>query len=146
MGLVQSILFDTGVAIFLISVCILIEQIAVIERYTLRQRVPGLVMNTVGTILSTGLSWPLQKLWGELGLAPAMILPLWNWLEPLGALGYAIQFLLLITIADFLAYWRHRAEHKWFWAIHVVHHSPTELHAANDIGHPVQIVFSLLFI
>jgi hypothetical protein len=30
--------------------------------------------------------------------------------------------------------------------IHPVHRSPTKLHAANDIGHPVQIWFSVLII
>jgi sterol desaturase/sphingolipid hydroxylase (fatty acid hydroxylase superfamily) len=48
--------------------------------------------------------------------------------------------------SDFLVYWRHRAEHKWFWPIHVVHHSPTELHAANDIGHPAQVWINALFV
>ena len=50
------------------------------------------------------------------------------------------------ALTDFLVYWRHRAEHKLFWPIHAVHHSPTELHAANDIGHPMQVWFSIVFI
>src|SRR5205085_6006881 len=32
------------------------------------------------------------------------------------------------------------------WPVHKVHHSPTELHAANNIGHPIQSLFSWGFI
>lgn len=131
---------------FLLATCIAIEHIAVIERFTLRQRFPGVLMNLVGTVLGIGLVWPVHRLWINLGISPVMV-PLWPWLKPLGLIGYALQFLTLIVVADFLAYWRHRAEHtKWLWPIHKVHHSPTELHAANDIGHPVQGFFSLAFI
>jgi sterol desaturase/sphingolipid hydroxylase (fatty acid hydroxylase superfamily) len=64
----------------------------------------------------------------------------------LGTTGWILQMLLLVAFADFLAYWRHRAEHAWFWRVHVVHHAPRELHAANDIGHPLQAFFNFAFI
>ncbi len=146
MGLVTRAALEAGFGVFVILVCVIIEQFAVIERYSLRSRIPGILMNIAGASLSVGLIWPIGLLWGALGIAPLITLPLWNWLQPLGWVAYPIQFLLLVLIADFLAYWRHRAEHSWFWPIHAVHHSPTELHAANDIGHPVQIWFSIVFI
>ena len=132
--------------IYIIFVCCVIERIAAMKRYSLAERLPGFLMNVAQVVLSGILVWPLVKLWAILGVGPVMTVSLWRLLSPLGPLGYAIQFLLLVLLADFLAYWRHRAEHKWFWPIHVVHHSPTELHAANDIGHPVQVLFSLVFI
>jgi len=52
----------------------------------------------------------------------------------------------LILFGDFLEYWRHRAEHAWFWPIHAVHHAPTDLHAANGFGHPLQVITSFLFV
>lgn len=146
MELVTRAALEAGFGVFIILVCVIIEQFAVIERYSLRSRVPGVMMNIVGASFSVGLIWPISMFWNALGIAPAITLPLWTWLEPLGWIGFALQFLLLVLIADLLAYWRHRVEHKWFWPIHAVHHAPTELHAANDIGHPVQIWFTILFI
>lgn len=134
------------ICLFPFFVAIIIEQIAVIERYSLRDRIPGLAMNAVLGMLGPSLVWPLQRLWDWLGVGSAITIPLWTWLGPLGAAGYALQILVLVASADFLAYWRHRAEHKWFWPIHAVHHVPTELHAANDYGHPLQNLVNLLFV
>src|SRR5690348_8430022 len=93
-------------------------------------------MNAAQMVFSVALMWPLLKLWGALGIRALATIPLWRWLAPLGTAGIIIQWLIGVLIADFFIYWRHRAEHKWFWPIHAVHHAPTELHAANDIGHP----------
>lgn len=146
MDQLADIALNIGLTLFTIAVCVAIEQFSVIERYSVAARIPGALMNAVGVIGSIFLMWPIHKLWGWIDPGAIMVIPLWQWLQPLGGVGYALQFLLLILIADFLAYWRHRAEHAWFWPIHVVHHAPHELHAANDIGHPVQVWFSVLFI
>jgi sterol desaturase/sphingolipid hydroxylase (fatty acid hydroxylase superfamily) len=141
-----DIALNIGLTLFTIAVCVAIEQFSAIERYSLPARIPGALMNGAGVIFSIALVWPIHQLWGRIDPGAIMVIPLWQWLQRLGGLGYALQFLLLILIADFLAYWRHRAEHRWFWPIHVVHHAPHELHAANDIGHPVQVLFSVVFI
>lgn len=132
--------------LWILLICCIIEHIGIIERFSLGARIPGVLMNLAQVYLGIALIVPVAQLWNFLGLGTVMRIPLWSWLSPLGLVGYALQWLTLVVVADFLAYWRHRAEHKWFWQIHAVHHSPTELHAANDIGHPVQIWFSLLFI
>ncbi|MEO7277173.1 MAG: sterol desaturase family protein [Sphingomicrobium sp.] len=134
------------VCLFPFFVVILIEQIAPIERFSMRDRLPGLVMNVVLVTLGPALVWPLQRLWIWLGVAHSVTIPLWTWLAPLGIAGYALQILFLVALADFLVYWRHRAEHRWFWPIHAVHHVPTELHAANDYGHPGQTIVNLIFV
>jgi sterol desaturase/sphingolipid hydroxylase (fatty acid hydroxylase superfamily) len=126
--------------------CIVLEHVGPLERYSIRDRVAGLLMNGVSMALSFVLVMPLAALWRALGIAPAVTIPLWQWLEPLGVVGLAVQFLVLVAFADFLAYWRHRAEHAFFWPVHAVHHSPRELHAANSIGHSLQTLFSLTFI
>lgn len=137
---------EIALTLFTIAVCVAIEQVSALERYSLKARIPGTLMNAAGVIGSIVLMWPIHKLWSWLDPHAILNIPLWQWLQPMGGLGYALQFLLLVVVADFLAYWRHRAEHRWFWPIHVVHHSPHELHAANDIGHPVQVLFSIAFI
>jgi sterol desaturase/sphingolipid hydroxylase (fatty acid hydroxylase superfamily) len=143
---IAYITVSLGLTLFIILVCVAIEHFSVIERYPLKARVPGALMNTAGTVASIALMWPINLLWPYIDPGALMVLPLWQWLAPLGIVGYAMQWLILIMVADFLAYWRHRAEHRWFWPIHVVHHSPHELHAANDIGHPIQVFFSIVFI
>jgi sterol desaturase/sphingolipid hydroxylase (fatty acid hydroxylase superfamily) len=134
------------VTVIIITVCSIIEHISPIERYSIRARLPGLAMNLVQGPLTMALAWPIGNFWRSLEIGKLITLPLWAWLVPLGTVGYALQFLALALIADFLVYWRHRAEHKLFWPVHAVHHSPTELHAANDIGHPMQVWFSIVFI
>jgi sterol desaturase/sphingolipid hydroxylase (fatty acid hydroxylase superfamily) len=129
-----------------IIVCTVIEHISVIERYSLRARLPGLAMNLIQVPLTMALAWPITNFWWSLGIGNRIVIPLWKWLAPLGALGFALQILVIAMVTDFLIYWRHRTEHKLFWPIHAVHHSPTELHAANDIEHPMQVWFSIVFI
>jgi sterol desaturase/sphingolipid hydroxylase (fatty acid hydroxylase superfamily) len=132
---------------FMFGLCIAIEYIAPIERYTMKDRIPGLTFQVVGMFAGFAFMWPIQTLWQSMGATAWMLVPLWDWLKPLGAVGYALHFLAILTIADFLAYWRHRAEHsRWLWPVHAVHHAPTELHAANNLAHPIQGLFSLVFI
>lgn len=145
MAFIYTLLIGTAIYLFLMALCIMTEHVAVIERFTMRQRLPGMLMNVVGTAGGIGLAWPLKQLWNGMGLK--FMVPLWQYLQPLGLAGYIVQFTLLVALADFLAYWRHRVEHsRWWWPVHKVHHSPTELHAANDIGHPIQALFTLLFV
>ena len=129
-----------------IVLCTIVEHISAIERYSLGARLPGLAMNIVQRPLSLLLAWPISNFWQSLSIGKLITIPLWSWLAPLGLVGYALQFVALAMLADFLTYWRHRAEHKLFWPIHAVHHAPRELHAANDIGHPMQVWFSLVFV
>lgn len=126
--------------------CALVEQLAPIERYSLHSRVSGIAMNMAQFVLTPLFAWPIQRAFGAIGVAPAITIPLWTWLSPLGVAGYALELIILLAASDFLIYCRHRAEHKWFWPIHAVHHAPTELHAANDIGHPAQVWAHLLFV
>lgn len=128
----------------LFAICIAIEHIASIERYSLRSRIPGLISQVLLIVFGGALTWTLQGLWLSLGIG-GVVVPLYDWLKPL-PFGGAIYGVALLVIVDFLTYWRHRAEHKWFWPIHAVHHSVTELHAANDLGHPLQAIPNLLFV
>jgi sterol desaturase/sphingolipid hydroxylase (fatty acid hydroxylase superfamily) len=137
-----------GVGLLLLAAFIAIEYILPIrERYTLRQRIPGVLMGIATVPVAMALMWPVQLMWKDLGLGPWIIVPLWDWLKPWGLAGAIAFYFVIGVMSDFFAYWRHRAEHtKWLWPIHVVHHAPTELHAANNIGHPAQALFNLPFI
>lgn len=135
-----------GLAALTLFACILVEQLAAREPIGWRARAPGLAMNLVGSAATFAMTWPLNLLWDRLGVPRLITLPVWETLAPLGGLRTGLHFLFLALFADFLAYWRHRFEHRVFWPIHSVHHSPDELHAANDIGHPLQLFYAALFI
>ncbi|MFL0412449.1 sterol desaturase family protein [uncultured Sphingomonas sp.] len=132
-------------AVVLLAACVVIEIVAGTERLRLRDRATGAMLVLIGSALAPVISWPLQKLWFALDLGH-IVVPLWPALEPLGVVGYGIAVACFVLLMDFLRYWRHRAEHRWFWSIHKVHHSPTELHAANSIGHPLQVIPDFLFV
>ena len=143
---VWAMAVTVGLSVATLLWCSLLEKVGPRERITWRDRVPGVMMNSAGSACTFLLVWPLSKLWLTLGISAQITIPLWRWLEPLGWLGLGLQFLCLALLADFLAYWRHRFEHRVLWPIHSVHHAPRHLHAANDIGHPLQALYGVAFL
>jgi sterol desaturase/sphingolipid hydroxylase (fatty acid hydroxylase superfamily) len=133
-------------AMVVVAICIAIEHVATVEHYTLKQRWRGLLFTLVGGFLTGAGAWALQQAWNRTEIGNWIVIPVWDWLRPLGLLGVAVFAVISFGAYDFLAYWRHRAEHKWFWPIHVPHHSPTELHAANSWSHPLAVIPGFLFI
>jgi len=74
---------------------------------------------------------------------------------PLVSLPDGLQLALILIVGDFMSYWLHRLLHtRWFWPIHAIHHSPTELdwmstlraHPFNELVSraPKMVVFVLL--
>ena len=60
------------------------------------------------------------------------------------SLPYAAQVALYLVIGDFIAYWIHRAEHrfKFMWAFHTTHHSQERLTFATTTRfHPVEMIY-----
>jgi sterol desaturase/sphingolipid hydroxylase (fatty acid hydroxylase superfamily) len=50
--------------------------------------------------------------------------------------------LLFLVLTDFLAYWVHRARHRWdwWWELHKLHHSASEFNViTTSRGHPLDI-------
>lgn len=73
----------------------------------------------------------------------------WLWLLTLRAYASSLPFLAQLTItlviADFLAYWIHRAYHRFplLWAFHVVHHTSEELDwLSTSRLHPVSQILN----
>ncbi|HYC95516.1 MAG TPA: sterol desaturase family protein [Sphingomicrobium sp.] len=115
---------------------ILIEAIFLIERRPLR-RAQGILFQFAFLILSGLVAWPLGMLWSANDL---------QFLPPLQSWAGVWSLPILIVVIDFLDYWEHRFEHRFFWRVHKVHHSPDDLHAANTFGHPLQVIPSKLLI
>ena len=50
------------------------------------------------------------------------------------------------AVYDFFFYWFHRAQHRWFWRYHAVHHSVRELNAVNAYHHITEPFFQAVFL
>jgi sterol desaturase/sphingolipid hydroxylase (fatty acid hydroxylase superfamily) len=147
LGLVQAIAFGVATMATLLATCIAIERIAPREaRVPVADLFPGVLFQILLPATTVLITIPLQRLYVLAGAAEIIAIPLGSWLQPLGVFGSVLWCAFALLLVDFLTYWKHRAEHRWFWPIHAVHHSPTDLHAASSYGHPLQTVTMFLFI
>lgn len=97
--------------------------------YPLRRRLPGLGFNIATTIGGGVLVSSLSMLWARAGVTAIVLVPI------RGVLGDVLSVATSLLFFDLIEYWNHRFQHRFLWRIHVVHHSQTELHAANDYAH-----------
>ncbi|WP_341711310.1 sterol desaturase family protein [Erythrobacter sp.] len=79
----------------------------------------------------------LSEAVGKYGLLPGL------WLR----LPDGLTVLLAVVLIDFVAYWRHRAEHlEGIWRFHATHHADTAIHFLSvQRKHPVAKIIGLLF-
>lgn len=126
--------------LFMLSIIIATEYVAPIRRYPLRSRLRGMLywilFAQIGGLATLGLGHALKSV----GVQPLVTIPL-----P-GLVGDAAAIIIALILYDFLGYWHHRALHRYFWPIHALHHSQTELHAANGYGHFLEKVTLFLFL
>lgn len=59
---------------------------------------------------------------------------------------YLVAPLLGMILYDFFGYWLHRAQHKWLWQFHAIHHSIEELSGINSYFHWTEQFFRIAFI
>jgi sterol desaturase/sphingolipid hydroxylase (fatty acid hydroxylase superfamily) len=84
----------------------------------------------------------------KLSPRPLVIIPLNGWFAHpwIHWSMYVIAPLLGMILYDFFGYWLHRAQHKWFWRFHSVHHSIEELSGINSYFHWTEPFFRICFI
>lgn len=130
--------FWTGVAsaMVLLAAAVAVELISPKTPYTLGSRVPGVMLSLGGTIIISLMIPPLKFLWSRLGVPPVLHLHI----------GYFGSVAAMILLMDFLAYWRHRLLHRLWWRFHALHHSATELHAANSYAHVFEALPNLAIV
>ncbi|MFI4934234.1 MAG: sterol desaturase family protein [Caulobacterales bacterium] len=81
----------------------------------------------------------LLQIWAPLGVKP--LLPD---LAPAGLprpLGVLIAALAAAFIGDFFYYWCHRAQHRFLWRFHAVHHSVREMSGVSGYHHVSEELF-----
>jgi sterol desaturase/sphingolipid hydroxylase (fatty acid hydroxylase superfamily) len=121
-----------------LTICFIIEVLVPLERVRWKSRLNGSLFSVILAVASVIAAFYLARLWRSLGILP-LLPPIEQWA------GWAAVPLTLIAL-DFLKYWEHRFEHRFMWAVHKVHHAPTDLHAANAYGHPLQAIPMFLFL
>jgi sterol desaturase/sphingolipid hydroxylase (fatty acid hydroxylase superfamily) len=98
---------------------------------------------------ATALVMVYVKLWQDaFQVQPLVVLPLTDWFShpSMSWLAYLICPLMAFMIYDFFQYWMHRAQHKFFWKQHAVHHSIDELSGINSYFHWTEELFRAVFI
>lgn len=81
-----------------------------------------------------------NALWRWIGVAPLVTIPLdFGWAGT--ALAWVLAPLAGAVVADFFFYWFHRAQHRWLWRWHAVHHSVRDLSAINAYHHVSEPLF-----
>lgn len=120
-----------------LAICVLLEFISPRTRYRLRDRFPGSLFIIFLPVFAVLTAIPIQALLRYAGVDP---------IANLSAVGIVGVLFVTIVLKDFLNYWQHRFDHWALWPIHSVHHSQTDLHAANGYAHPFQAFSEILFI
>lgn len=133
-----QIAFQLIVAAIILSIAVTVELIRPIENIRWNSRGLGSLFSSVLISCAVLLSFALSRAKAELGFQP-ILPPIETWAGP-----FALP--LLLVLSDFLAYWEHRFEHRFYWRVHRVHHSPADVHAANNYGHPLFLIPTLIFI
>lgn len=138
MSLLIGTLFSVSLALVFLGACFALEwALPRGERVKMADRFPGALLSLLSPVSAVLLSRPLYLALGAIGFRFSV---------PLSELGLVGGTIVMLLVVDFLAYWRHRFEHTIFWPLHVAHHVPTDLHAANGYQHPLQVIPNFLFI
>ena len=116
------------------------------EGSPIASRLSGLVFWAVWLPVTGITNFLLLELWGAIGLPPLFSV------DAVHAMGWAGPFavtgamLIGLLVADFFAYWYHRAQHAWLWRFHAVHHSVRDLNGVNSFHHVSEAFFNMLII
>lgn len=126
------------------SVMTAVELLTPRERQSLRGRLPGLLFWALWLAVS-GIAYAgFRVLWTAIGIPPLLTLPTgagWG-----GPVAWVVAPIVGAAIYDFFFYWCHRAQHRWLWRYHAVHHSIRELSAVNAYHHPIEPFVQILLI
>jgi sterol desaturase/sphingolipid hydroxylase (fatty acid hydroxylase superfamily) len=119
--------------VFAVATMTALELVTARERHSLRSRLPGLLFWVLWTVVATVTYGAFHLLWRRVGIEPLIVLPLgFGWA---GVIAIVAAPLASAFVADFFFYWCHRAQHRWLWRFHAVHHSVRELNSTNSFHH-----------
>jgi sterol desaturase/sphingolipid hydroxylase (fatty acid hydroxylase superfamily) len=108
-------------------------------RVTVASRLKAIVFWTVYSAIITLIAYGLNGLW-----TPLHVKPLLPRLAPPGLpepLAVGVAAVASAFIGDFFYYWCHRAQHRFFWRFHAVHHSVREMSGLTAYHHFSEQIF-----
>lgn len=105
------------------------------ERQSLAGRVQGLAYWSLLIPAFAVMTALWSQLWVATGLAPVLVVPTAGVLALAGPLAPVLAMIVAAIVHDFFFYWFHRAQHRWLWRYHAVHHSIEEMNAVNSYHH-----------
>lgn len=116
------------------------------EDHRLRGRLIGVGFWAMSLLISFAAAMMFTLAWQRLGMRPLFTHP-----AVLGAVGGPLASAILAGVIgavahDFFFYWFHRAQHRWLWRWHAVHHSIEELNAVNSYHHPSEALVSIILL
>lgn len=114
------------------------------ERHSLTGRLRGAGFWAVWVAFNAVVTTGYHALWAYFGVQPLVILPLrFEWA---GAAAMLLAPIAGAAAYDFFFYWFHRAQHRWLWRFHAVHHSVRELNGINTYHHITEPLFQTMFL
>lgn len=122
--MLQHLMVVLAATLFYASIIFLIEWVAPVTKRPFSLAGLGLALFAVcaGTLVFDGLG---------LFLRPPTLVTV--------AIPGVLGFVALIVLYDFVGYWLHRAQHRWFWRFHAAHHAPRQMRGyIAAIGHPAE--------
>lgn len=129
-------------ALMLAAVATIVEFIVPVERHTLKSRLAPFIYGFTGLMIGSTCVILMSSVARALGVRNLISLPL----SGFGVVGDALALCVSLLFVDLIAYWNHRLQHRVFWKIHAVHHSPTQLNAVSGYAHFGEKVFQYLLI
>lgn len=121
-----------------------VELLAPRKRYSLRGRLPGLLFWAIWLTISGVAYAGFRATWFTFGIPPLVTLPTGaGWQTPV---TWIVAPVAGAMIYDFFFYWCHRAQHRWLWRYHAVHHSIREMSTVNAFHHPIEPFVQILLI
>ena len=109
---------------------------------SLQSRLKAFVFWMAWTPFSIAILLAATALWSRLGVQP-----LFPDLAPAGlpkVLRIVAAVLAAAMIGDFFYYWCHRAQHRFFWRFHAVHHSVREMSGMTAFHHVSEAAFKFV--
>lgn len=133
-----------GPSLIVLSVLTAAELLLPKERQSPSGRIAGIAFWIVYIPAATLIGEGFHMLWQAIGVKPLFVFRFdFTWMGLLNVLAAPIVGAMLY---DFFFYFYHRAQHRWLWRQHAVHHSIRDLNAVNSYHHISEPVLQAVFL
>lgn len=144
--LFETLLADATGWTFVLAVLTAFELLNGRERQSLRGRTAGVAYWVLLIVSGAVMAAVFQEIWRSIGMQPIASLPIAASTAWAGIAAVPLAIVAGAAFHDFVFYWYHRAQHRWFWRWHAVHHSIEDLSAVNSYHHISEGLFAVVLV